>query len=148
LCRTFARERIWVKVRHTGCPRSFLVEPSAYLPLGQASLHLSSDRREGFHSSQKTPLSTTMEACPAWAAEFLWHARHGAWEHRDARAIFPLFNASISGGERLPGSQWLCCSLFAPSAHSWPENLLALRLIYQVENMVHCHCCVNKRGGT
>src|SRR5260221_150396 len=31
--RTFARERIWVKVRHTGCPRSFLVEPSAYLPL-------------------------------------------------------------------------------------------------------------------
>ena len=68
-------------------------------------------------------------------AEFLWHARHGAWEHRDARAIFPLFNASIPDGERLPGSQWLCCSLFAPSAHSWPESLLALRLIYQ---MAHC----------
>lgn len=24
------------------------------------------------------------------------------------------------------------CSRFAPSAHSWPENLLALRLIYHV----------------
>ena len=32
MCRTFARERIWLKVRHMGCPRSFLVEPSAYLP--------------------------------------------------------------------------------------------------------------------
>src|SRR5215472_12913439 len=43
-----------------------------------------------------------------------------------------MFNDSIPDGERLPGSQWLCCSLFAPSAHSWPENLLALRLIYHL----------------
>jgi hypothetical protein len=28
--------------------------------------------------------------------------------------------------------QWLCCSLFAPSAHSWPENLLTLHAYYQV----------------
>src|SRR5260370_10062436 len=70
------------------------------------------------------------------AAEFLGHARHGAWEHRDARARFPMFNASIPDGERLPGSQWLCCSLFAPSAHSWPENLLALRLLYHIPHVL------------
>src|SRR5262252_2879277 len=28
-------------------------------------------------------------------------------------------------------SEWLCCSLVAPNAHSWPENLLTLHLIYQ-----------------
>jgi hypothetical protein len=28
--------------------------------------------------------------------------------------------------------QWLSCSLFAPSAHSSPQNLLALHLIYQL----------------
>jgi hypothetical protein len=26
---------------------------------------------------------------------------------------------------------WLCCSLFAPSAHLSPENLLTCHLIYQ-----------------
>jgi uncharacterized protein YjbI with pentapeptide repeats len=33
---------------------------------GGASLHLSRDCREGFHSSQQVPLSTNMEVCPAW----------------------------------------------------------------------------------
>jgi hypothetical protein len=29
-------------------------------------------------------------------------------------------------------SEWLCCSLVAPNAHSWPENLLTLHLIYHL----------------
>jgi hypothetical protein len=31
-------------------------------------------------------------------------------------------------------NQWLCCSPFAPIAHSWPENLLTFQVIYQLDH--------------
>jgi hypothetical protein len=40
--------------------------------------------------------------------------------------LMPQMGSGFSHG------QWLCCSLFAPIAHSWPSNLLRLHLIYQM----------------
>jgi quercetin dioxygenase-like cupin family protein len=40
----FTRERFWAKVRHMGCPRSFLGEPSAYLPLPEARYFVGTKR--------------------------------------------------------------------------------------------------------
>jgi hypothetical protein len=42
------------------------------------------------------------------------------------RAIFPRFNASIPGGERLPGRQWVCCISFLRICVNKPEKPVAV----------------------